>query len=158
MKWPIAGLLCAMAYAAPGAMQVNVGDLICTLAETGERGETPPSQTLPMECTFRPNGTGPEESYSGEIQNVGSQTALNGTRVLLWAVMGPADRKLRPGQLGQTFSGQLAASKADDTQPSGVLIGDEDGAYALRFMPENSMVTAPGNLTVVVLKIKVAPA
>ncbi len=157
MSWPLAGLLCTLAYAASGAMQVNVGDLICTLAETGERVETPPSQTRAMVCTFRPIGNGPEESYSGEIQNMGSQTALDGTRVLLWAVMGPSDRELQPGQLQQTFAGRLATSGDSEDPSPAMLVGDSDGSFALRPLSENDMKTAPGDITVIVLKIKSVP-
>ena len=42
-----------------------------------------------MLCTFKPNGAGPEETYSGEIKKVGTQTELDGKLVLIWAVMGP---------------------------------------------------------------------
>jgi hypothetical protein len=139
-------------------MQTNVGDLICTLAESGERVETPPSQTRAMVCTFKPNGAGPEESYSGEIQKLGSQTALNGKRVLLWVVMGPADRKLKPALLEQTFVGDLGSSADSGAQPPSMLVGESDGAYALRPMTENGTETAPGNLTVIVLKVKSIPA
>jgi len=156
MRWPIAALFCVLAGAASAAMQVNIGVLTCTLAPSGERGEAPDSQTLPMVCDFKPNGTGPEERYEGEIRNVGSQTALSGKRVLIWVVMGPADRELPPGQLGQTYVGKLASSADDDGQPE-MLIGESDDAYALRPMSDNGGETGPGNITVVVLKVKSIP-
>lgn len=138
-------------------MQINVGDLICTLAESSERVETPPSETRAMVCTFKPNGSGPEETYTGEIQEMGSQTALSGKRVLLWAVMGPADRELKPGQLAQTFTGELSLSVDSRTQPPSMLIGENDGTYALRPITEDGTGTTSGNITVVVLKVKSVP-
>ncbi len=103
MRWAIAIALGVLALPASAAMQTDVGVLTCTLAEHGEKGTEPDSQTRAMLCTFKPKGTGPEESYTGEVKKVGSQTALTGKLVLIWAVMGPSDRKLRPAVLEQTL-------------------------------------------------------
>ena len=115
MRWAIAIVLCVLALPASAAMQTDIGVLTCTLAEHGEKGTEPDSQTRAMLCSFKPKGTGPEESYTGEIKKVGSQTALSGKLVLIWAVMGPSDRKLTPAVLEQTYVGQ-AADDADSRQ------------------------------------------
>ena len=86
MRWAIAAALGLLALAASAAMQTDVGVLTCTLAEHGEKETNPDSQTRASHCAFKPKG-GPEEIYVGEIKKVGSQTELNGTQVLIWAVM-----------------------------------------------------------------------
>jgi hypothetical protein len=139
-------------------MQANIGVLTCTLAETGDSGVTPPSQTRAMSCAFKPQGTGPEERYSGEIQKVGSETALTGKLVLIWVVMGPADKELKPGLLEQTYVGQLSASADDAPQAPKMLVGKTDADYALRPLTDNGTEAASGSVTVVVLKVKSIPA
>ncbi len=64
MRWFITALLCAVSCPAWAAPQTNIGVLTCTLAEAGDTGVTPPSQTRAMTCAFKPQGTGPEERYS----------------------------------------------------------------------------------------------
>ncbi len=112
MRWAIAIALGVLALPASAAMQTDVGVLTCTLAEHGEKGTEPDSQTRAMLCTFKPKGTGPEESYTGEVKKVGSQTELTGTLVLIWAVMGPSDRKLQPAVLEQTYVGERPTIRA----------------------------------------------
>jgi hypothetical protein len=158
MRLLIATLFCALACHAWAAMQTNIGMLTCTLAETGDLGETPPSQTRAMSCAFKPQGTGPEEGYSGEIQKVGSQSALTGKLVLIWVVMGPADQKLKPGLLEQTYVGELAASADGAPQSPKMLVGKTDVAYALRPLTDNGEEAPTGSVTVVVLKVKSIPA
>jgi hypothetical protein len=157
MKWLIAALICVLAPAANAALQTNIGVLTCTLAETGERGETPPSQTRAMVCAFKPNGSGPEEHYSGEIKNVGSGTALSGKLVLIWVVMGPEHATMEPGLLAQTYMGELASSDDGKSKAPKMLVGESDETYALRPLNEGEGETGGGganNVTVIVLKVK----
>src|SRR4029079_693639 len=105
------------------AMQTDVGVLTCTLAEHGEKGTEPESQSRPMLCTFKPNASGPEESYTGEVKKVGSQKALTGKLVLIWAVMGPSDRKLRPAVLEQTYVGEQTEDLGDKPSPTNLIVG-----------------------------------
>lgn len=158
MRTLVAVLFCMLACPAWAAMQANIGVLTCTLAETGDSGVTPPSQTRAMSCAFKPQGTGPEERYSGEIQKVGSETALTGKLVLIWVVMGPADKELKPGLLEQTYVGQLSASAEDAPQAPTMLVGKTDADYALRPLTDNGKEAATGSVTVVVLKVKSIPA
>ena len=111
MRWAFAAVLCLGAMPAAAAMTTDVGVLTCTLAEHGEKGTEPDSQTRAMLCSFKPKGTGPEESYIGEIKKVGSQTELTGKLVLIWAVMGPSDRQLKPAVLEQTYVGEAAGGR-----------------------------------------------
>jgi hypothetical protein len=156
MKWLIAALICVLAPAANAALQTNIGVLICTLAETGDKGETPPSQTRAMVCAFKPNGSGPEEHYSGEIKNVGSDTALSGKLVLIWVVMGPEHATMEPGLLAQTYMGELAPSDHGKSKAPKMLVGESDETYALRPLNEGEGETGGGadNITVIVLKVK----
>lgn len=158
MKWPILALAWTLVAAAHAAVQTNIGVLTCTLAETGERDATPPSQSRAMACSFKPTGSGPEEGYSGEIRKVGSDTALSGKLVLIWVVMGPADRKLSPGLLEQTYIGELASPPEGEVQKQNMLVGESDDALALRPMSDAQGEAAAGSVTVVVLKVKSIPA
>jgi len=158
MRWLIAALLCALSMPASADVQTNIGVLTCTLAEAGKKGETPPSQTRAMVCAFKPNGGGPEERYTGEIQKVGSRSALSGEPVLIWVVMGPDDRELAPGLLGQTYVGELAPSVDGAVRPPKMLVGKSDDAYALRPLSDSHSESSTGSVTIVVLKVKSIPA
>lgn len=159
MRWAIATVLCALAVPASAAMQTDIGTLTCTLAETGEKGTEPDSQTRVMLCSFKPKGTGPEESYSGEIKKVGSQTALTGKLVLIWAVMGPSDRQLKPAVLQQTYVGEVADDPSDKSQPHKILVGEKDKAYGLQpITNEAHEPSASETVTVVELRIKSTPS
>jgi hypothetical protein len=157
MRYLIATLLCALSCPASAAVQTNIGVLTCTLAESGDTGVTPPSQTRAMTCAFKPQGMGPEESYLGEIQKVGSDSALTGKLVLIWVVMGPGDRDLKPGLLEQTYVGEVAPAEADTPQMPKMLVGKSDEAYALRPMTDGDKEGASGSVTIVVLKVKSVP-
>ena len=154
MRLLIATILGLLACTPSYATQTSVGDLICTLAETGERGGTPPSQTRAMVCTFKPTGGGPEERYSGEIKSVGSHTELSGKLVLIWAVMGPPDRALEPGLLEQTYIGQQDAP--DEAVAPKMLVGERNDDYALRLSGDETK-TDSGTITVVILKVMSIP-
>jgi hypothetical protein len=153
MRLLIASILSVLAFTPSYATQTSVGDLICTLSETGERGVTPPSQTRAMFCTFKPAGGGPEERYSGEIKSVGSHSELSGKLVLIWAVMGPPDRKLEPGLLEQTYVGQHETDDPDE--PPRMLVGERNDSYALRLSSDDKADS--GTITVVILKVQSIP-
>ena len=161
MKWLLASLICAFAPTAEAAVQTNIGTLTCTLAETGDHVESPPSQTRAMICAFKPNGSGPEEHYSGEIKNVGSNTALSGKLVLIWVVMGPEHATMEPGLLEQTYMGELASSEDGKSKAPKMLVGESDESYGLRPMTEqdgDNGSAGANNVTVIVLKVKTTPA
>jgi hypothetical protein len=157
MRWLSAALLCALSVPASADVQTNIGVLTCTLAEAGDNGETPPSQTRAMVCTFKPDGGGPEERYTGEIQKVGSRSALSNEAVLIWVVMGPDDRELAPGLLGQTYVGELAPAAEGGVRPPKMLVGKSDDAYALRPLSDSHSESPTGSVTIVVLKVKSIP-
>ena len=157
MRWAIAATLGLLALPAWGAMQTDVGVLTCTLAEHGEKDTNPDSQTRAMHCAFKPSG-GPEEVYIGEIKKVGSQTELNGKQVLIWAVMGPSDRKLKPAVLEQTYVGDAAGDGLSaDGKPPKQLVGETDKAYALQPIDEGQEKNAAGSVTVIQLRLKSTP-
>jgi hypothetical protein len=159
MRWVIAIALGVLALPASAAMQTDVGVLTCTLAEHGEKGTEPDSQTRAMLCTFKPKGTGPEESYTGEVKKVGSQTALTGKLVLIWAVMGPSDRKLRPAVLEQTYVGEQVEDPSDKASAPKMLVGETDKAYGLQPITDDQHEpNASQSVTVVQLRIKSTPS
>jgi len=159
MRWAFAAVFCLGAVPVSAAMTTDVGVLTCTLAEHGEKGTEPDSQTRAMLCSFKPKGTGPEESYTGEVKKVGSQTELTGKLVLIWAVMGPADRQLRPAVLEQTYVGELAADAGDKSKPPKLLVGETDKAYGLQPITDDAHEpNASQSVTVVQLRIKSTPS
>jgi len=162
MRWATVCLLCtlggtAAVAAPPAAMLTDVGVLTCTLAEHGEKDTNPDSQSRLMHCGFKPAGAGPEEVYVGEIKKVGTQTELSGKRVLIWVVMGPSDRKLKPAVLAQTYVGKEASDIADKTAPAKLLVGDRDDAYGLQSIDDTQEPDASRSVTVVELRIKSTP-
>ncbi len=158
MRWMLAGLLCALATPGWAAMQADVGTLTCTLAEQGEKEVNPDSQSKVMHCAFKPKGTGPEETYIGEIKKVGTQDELSGKRVLIWAVMGPSDRALKPAVLEQTYVGEVAVSEGDKSQQPKLLVGESDKAYGLQAITDDTHEpNASLSVTVVALKLKSTP-
>jgi hypothetical protein len=158
MRWAIAATLGLLALPASAAMQTDVGVLTCTLAGHGEKDTNPDSQTRAIHCAFKPKG-GPEEVYVGEIKKVGSQTELNGTQVLIWAVMGPSDRKLKPAVLEQTYVGDAAGDGLSaDGKPPKQLVGETDKAYALQPIADESKErNATDSVTVIQLRLKSTP-
>lgn len=157
MPWAIAGLLCGFTPAC-AALQTDVGTLTCTLAEQSEKDTNPDSQSKLMQCAFKPKGAGPEETYIGKIKKVGSQTELSDKRVLIWAVMGPSDRNLKPAALEQTYVGEPAADPADKSQPPRRLVGDLDKALQLQSITDDAHEpNSSRSVTVVELRIKSTP-
>jgi len=157
MRWALAALVCALSHPALAAAQANIGTLTCTLAETGTEAATPPSQQRDMVCSFKPIGMGAEETYSGQIKKVGTHTELDGKLVLIWVVMGPDEREMKPGMLEQSYVGELASSTDGKPQAPKMLVGNEDAAYGLRPMTDDSSESATGNVTVVELKVRSVP-
>jgi hypothetical protein len=160
MRWKFLVCACALSaipLAALAAGQTDIGVLTCTLAVGGEQTSEPETQTRAMLCAFKPNG-GPEESYSGEIRKVGSQTALSGKMVLIWAVMGPSKRDLKPAALEQTYVGEATTPGDDPSAPPKMLIGERDKAYGLRSITDKGEPNPGQTITVVDLKIKTIPS
>ncbi len=132
--------------------------MTCTLAEHGEKGTEPESQTRDMLCSFKPKGAGPEESYTGEVKKVGSQTELTGKLVLIWAVMGPSDRQLKPAILEQTYVGKVADDTSGKSKAPKLLVGESDNAYGLQpITNELHEANASESVTVVQLRIRSTP-
>ncbi|MEO8420058.1 MAG: DUF992 domain-containing protein [Hyphomicrobium sp.] len=158
MRWAIAAVLCLGAMPASAAMTTDVGVLTCTLAEHGQKGTEPESQTRDMLCSFKPKGAGPEESYTGEVKKVGSQTELTGKLVLIWAVMGPSDRQLKPAILEQTYVGEVADDTSGKSKTPKLLVGESDKAYGLQpITNELHEADASQSVTVVQLRIRSTP-
>jgi len=137
-----------------GVVQTDLGVLTCTLGPTSETGTEPDSQAKAILCTFKPSGTGPEETYTGEIKKVGSQSALADREVMIWAVMGPNDRRLSPGLLAQTYVGAAPTGESANEPPKR-LTGERDNSLELQ--PITDGTVEPGaneNVTVLELRIK----
>ncbi|MEI9901633.1 MAG: DUF992 domain-containing protein [Hyphomicrobium sp.] len=162
MRWAMAitaaGLSCVLATPVAAAMQTDIGMLTCTLAEEAEKDTNPDSQSKVMHCAFKPKGTGPEETYIGEIKKVGTQSELSGKRVLIWAVMGPADRKLKP----RCWSSRMWAKSRPRRQTSrsrrSCWSGESDKAYGLQPITDDAHdANASRSVTVVELRLKSTP-
>jgi len=152
------GIFAVLATAASAAMQTDVGILTCTLAEHSEKESNPDSESRGMHCAFKPSGEAPEEVYIGEIKKVGTQSELAGKRVLIWAVMGPADRKLKPAVLAQTYVGKVAPDVAASRKAPKLLVGERDEAYGLQSVSDEKDAEDPsGSVTVIELRIKSTP-
>ncbi len=151
-------VICTLSLPAHAAMQTSLGVLTCTLSQHVEKETNPDSETRAMHCSFKPDGTGPEEIYSGEIKKVGRQDELAGKKVLIWAVMGPSDRELTPAVLEQTYMGEVASDPTDKSQPPKLLVGERDDAFSLQPITDDTLEPSAGSsVTVVALRIKSTP-
>lgn len=158
MRWAIVSFLGLIAVPGLAATQADLGVLTCTLAEHGEKATNPESQSRLMHCVFKPTGTGPEETYIGEIKKVGSQTELSGTPVLILAVLGPSDIKLKPAVLAQTYLADVPTAGEPQDQPE-KLVGDRDKTLILRSLTDENGKDREDKrtMTVIELRIKSSP-
>lgn len=97
----------------------TIGVLTCTLADGAIDGGRK------ITCGFRPTGTATDEKYEGTLQGLGQWAA--GKQVLVWSVVGPANKKPSPGFLAQRYS----RAKLAGHPPSWV--GQSNSAIVLLF-------------------------
>ena len=116
-----ASLLAFLAAPAISAENINLGVLTCSLVKPAQEA------AHKMTCGFKPTGTGVEEKYSATIRESGKQLPP-GKIVLIWAVLGPAEGKMRAGTLAQRY----VKGKSAPGQPS-MLVGETNSAIALQF-------------------------
>jgi hypothetical protein len=160
MRWAMISVLSLLATPSLAAIQADIGVLTCTLAEHGEKDTNPDSQSRLMHCAFKPTGAGPEETYVGEIKKVGSQTELTGTRVLIWAVLGPSNIKLKPAVLAQSYLVDASAEGRQSEKPNSPesLVGDRDKSLSLRAITDEAHEPNDSRtVTLVELRIKSSP-
>jgi uncharacterized protein DUF992 len=109
--------------------RVNLGVLTCTLIKPAQ------DAAHKMSCGFKSAGTGAEEKYSGTIRESGQELPL-GKVVLIWAVLGPAEAKMREGMLAQRF---VKGINAPGQSP--MLVGETNPAVALQFETNDGAAT-----------------
>ena len=94
------------------------------------------------------------------MKKVGSQTELSGKLVLIWAVMGPSDRKLKPAVLEQTYVGE-AASDAERQVEAAASCSSAKATRPMACSRSPTMRTSrtpADSVTVVQLRIKSTPS
>jgi Protein of unknown function (DUF992) len=125
--------------------RVNLGVLTCTLMKPAQEA------AHKMTCGFKPTGTGVEEKYSGTIRESGKDLPP-GKVVLIWAVLGPAEGKVRAGILAQRYvKGRGSPGQAP------MLVGETNGAIALQFETNDSAATYD-TITLMELELAGTPA
>ena len=122
----------------------DIGLLTCELAESGQAQSgteaAPQRQTLDVLCAFRPGNRGPEETYTGTLQNLVGDQQLTNTRVIIWIVRGSSATTESAGLLQQVYA-------ADPAAPAGhapALIGESNSAIVLLPMADSQVLTATG--------------
>ena len=131
------------------ANRTNLGALTCTLSDVAEQQKAPAAEERAMRCAFKPTDKGAELTYSGTIRQIGQGLLPTGKLVMIWVVQGPADSKLEPGLLAQTYVGALPIPGA----PAGsALVGERNPDIVLRFETNEN---APAGLVVMVMELKV---
>ena len=80
-----------------------------------------------MTCGFKPAGTAAEEKYSAAIRESGKDLPT-GKVVLIWAVLGPAEGKMRVGALAQRYA---KGKSAPGETP--ILVGETNPTIVLQF-------------------------
>ena len=132
------------------ASRTNLGALTCTLSEVAEQQKAPAAEERAMRCAFKPTNEGAELTYSGTIRQIGQGQLPGGKLVMIWVVQGPADTKLEPGLLAQTYVG---APQPIPGAPAGsALIGERNPDIVLR---SETNENAPAGLVVMVMELKV---
>jgi hypothetical protein len=111
----------------------------------------PQSEERAMRCAFKPTESGAEHVYTGKIRQVGTGQELQGKLVLIWAVMGPADTKLTPGLIAQTYVSGTAETPAKGAASRG-LVGERDKEIVMQ--PETPQGSADGPPTIMVIELK----
>lgn len=151
--------LCLLWTGASGAQvsRTNLGTLTCTLAESGEKQSTPPSEERAMRCAFKPTESGAEHTYTGTIRKVGPGQELKGRLVLIWVVQGPTDTKLAPGLLAQTYVGGATESPAKGAA-SNALVGERHKEIVMQPETVQGEPQAGPAVTVMELKVETVPA
>ena len=132
------------------ASRTNLGALTCTLSEVAEQQKAPAAEERAMRCAFKPTNEGAELTYSGTIRQIGQGQLPGGKLVMIWVVQGPADTKLEPGLLAQTYVG--APQPMPGASAGSALIGERNPDIALRAETNEN---APAGLVVMVMELKV---
>lgn len=111
-----------------------------------------------MRCAFKPTGSGAEQTYTGTIRKVGPGQELKGRLVLIWVVQGPADTKLAPGLLAQTYVDGGATDSTSKGAASNALVGERHKDILMQ--PETVQGEPQGGpaVTVMELKVETVPA
>jgi hypothetical protein len=120
--------------------RTSLGILTCT---SGDKGT--------LTCGFKPTESGAEERYIGTISSR-SEAAPASKVVLIWAVLGPADKKASAGMLAQRF---VKASGPTTRPPT--LVGEKNTAIILQFETSNG-TEASDAITHIDLKLTTTPA
>jgi hypothetical protein len=131
--------------------RTNLGTLTCTLSEAAEpqKAPAPVAQERAMRCAFKPTNEGAELTYSGIIRQIGQGQLPQGQLVMIWVVQGPAEAKLEPGLLAQSYVGSREQGAGAFAKP---LLGERNPDIALRFETNDNV---PTGLAVMVMELKV---
>ncbi|KAB2911998.1 MAG: DUF992 domain-containing protein [Hyphomicrobiaceae bacterium] len=110
-------ILLAFGAALPGGGGLaNIGVLTCSTSEGGtthseddfSQGARGARSVLSMLCTFRPVGSGPEESYVGTVQVVGTNAGRFERATIILQVNSMVPIPFHPGLLEQGYSVERA--------------------------------------------------
>lgn len=126
----LAGALCALVMTVSMAKADNVqaGFLHCDVSAGVGLFFT---EKQAMKCVFKPLGGGPEDFYTGNIQEVG--IALGGTEkgVLIWSVLS-AQKGVPAGALAGKYTGLGANASVGVGGGENVLLGGNNQAFMLQ--------------------------
>jgi hypothetical protein len=148
-------LVCTTALQAQ-TQRTNLGTLTCTLAESGEKQATPPSEERAMRCAFKPTESGAEQTYTGTIRKMGPAQELQGRLVLIWIVQGPSDAKLGPGLLAQTYVGGATEGSPKGAAAKG-LVGESRKEIVMQPETVQGGPETAAAITVMELKVETVP-
>lgn len=137
--------------------RTNLGTLTCTLGEEGQKQGTPAGEERAMRCAFKPSNSGVEQTYSGLIRRVGQNGLPAGKQVMIWVVQGPAETKLEPGLLAQTYVGGREQTPGQRATGQ-TLVGERNSDIQMRAETPTDSEPARVVVTVMELKILTVPA
>jgi hypothetical protein len=136
-----------------------LGYLTCTLA--GQDDPATPGQGRDALCHFRPGRSGPEETYIGTLQGLGTPQSLFGKGTIILAVKGSSTADVIPGMLEQNYSADATKTSAASIP----LIGDTNKELSPQPMTEEEGRVAKGGdktpdaaIVLIELRLHVSPA
>lgn len=116
-------LLSSNAYA-----EVEIGTLTCELTDVTNviiyKNED-------FACIFEPD-SGPAETYTGEIDNIGINLEVKQDMTIVWGVIAPTDNIYQPGLLRGTYVGAGAEVALGAGMGAKVLVGGGEDSFTLQ--------------------------
>ena len=113
---------------ASAGSDVEVGALTCKLADASNYVVYTDEK---FDCTFDPT-EGDNETYTGQISNIGVDLQVKKDMTLVWGVLAPTKTSYKPGALKGTYVGGSAEVSLGGGVGAKVLVGGGEESFTLQ--------------------------